>query len=515
MKHTWLAMVALAVLASTHAQSVLADQYWTYSDANVDVIAAGSARYTANVATRLRKLDAAMGMVMKLDLANSRVPIHVYAVPREQLNKLYGGNYDYSSVFMNGEYESVILVDKNGDSDSTYASAYFGYAGSLILNNAYAAHYPDWARIGFAEIFAATVIDRNKVTVGGFRDYMVQALRSNHLIPTRTLFRARQSDPQFRTADGSMLFSAECWFLVHMLTIEGTYNDSFTKYLQLTADGQGEDAAYSASFPISYEDLDRKLADFLAAGRIKELVVMVPDLPAAAPPQPSTQVELKARLARIGMTHRLQADYAMQLAHEALASDAENEMATRALALGQLKQEQFVDALATSRKLATHAKLTAGGYADNGAVLQGLATAVDEKRASLGVEAPDLRQQARDSYRHAVALDANDLEAWHRLTELVIQQEDEAAAKVFLAEVEPVFYRHSNDARLANAIARLSERAHDYDNAFKFAVAWRTHAIDPAERRSADSMVDNLRDYLQRRNAAQPSGAGADPSAHH
>ena len=54
--------------------------------------------------------------------------------------------------------------------------------------------------------------------------------------------------------------SAQAWCVARLVFVEGWHRAEFGRYLDLMRQGQPEPAAYSATFKVSYEDLDRELA---------------------------------------------------------------------------------------------------------------------------------------------------------------------------------------------------------------------------------------------------------------
>jgi hypothetical protein len=106
---------------------------------------------------------------------------------------------------------------------------------------------------------------------------------------------------------------------VHLILIEGKYREQFGHYLELMNQGQTEADAFAASFQgVSYEDLDKMLKTAIAARKISELYVEIPEEQDAGKADRVSAAELKGRFARVGVLHGEALDYSLKFAQEAL-----------------------------------------------------------------------------------------------------------------------------------------------------------------------------------------------------
>ena len=507
----WVAAAWLLLLPFASAQAA---DGWSYRYKWVDVTAEKSSQEATQLAHDLYRLDVAMVKLLALNLGDSRPRVHVYSMSEGQLKQLLGDK-NIGSEYVASGFENDILINDAAPFENRYYGAYYGYAGSVLMSEG-ALRYPFWFRSGVAEVFSASKMERKRVKLGGYLQWRAQVLLEGTFIPVRTLLRMHQNDPQVKlTSSTRDAYDSECWFLVHLILIEGKYREQFGRYLYLMSQGQAEADAFAESFPgVSYEDLDKMLKAAIAARKIGELYVDIPEQQDAAKADRVSAAEVKARFARFGVLHGEALDYSLKLAQGALAAEPTNESALRALALGQVRQGRYDEAFRTINRLAESHSLSAPAYADSAAVLVDVSKAVRQGEVSVGEEAPGLIRHAREDYAHAIELDEENLGYWSQLAELIGAQHDVEAAKALKPKAEKVFYLHPRNSNLARALASMFGQTNDPEDAFKFAVAWQTNAIDDAGRDAAAAYLSRLRVGLERRDAASSAAAPAENSGH-
>jgi hypothetical protein len=497
-------LLGCALLQFAECAVAQADQYWSYSDRNIEVTAEGNAKYAATLAHNLAQLDAALVRMFIVPAGSWRMPLHVYALPGSVYKKVWGAGS--TSVFTTSGFESAILLDNSDTNDHRYWPAYFGYTAAILTTQG-TLRYPYWYTSGISSVFGASSIAGDRITIGEFMKGQAQTLLLRPLLPMRTLLRLHADDPQLKAPDYAQSYSAQCWFFVHLILIEGEFHDSAAKYLDLMSQGQNEEAAFTASFNVPYEELDKAVHAALANGKIKELILTLAPIESAATPQLVSAAEVNARLAEFGVLHRHDLQGAMQRAQDAINAEPNNERAWRVLALGQVQQGQYAEALRSVERLSTQTSLSAAGYADSAHALTAIGEAVQQHQAVAGPDAPALLQRARDDYERAIALNGDDSFSYYYLARLILWQKDEAAARALKPRMEQEVYRHPRDANLAHGLAQLCAATSDFDDAFKFTVAWQKYAMSEPDRASATAYLSHLKEEIARRavGASVPS----------
>ena len=298
--------VTIALSMAIHAGPSRADAYWSYSYRGIDVTASGDAAYARALAHNVHRLDLTARKLLDSDSGAALPPTHIFAlhhatyeklIPKEEFSSLYRMSTRVVSAFLIHGGENYAFMDA---SDSRpYYGAYFGLAGSILASQGI--RYPRWYATGFARLLAPTQIRDADVTVGKVDEWMAKVVRAWRLkfIPVRTLLTAKEDDPILESDLMSEKYNAECWLLVHLITIEGLHKTEFTQYLRRVSDGADPAAAFAANFQVSFEDLDQMLRNVLDKATIRTLSFKVPDEPDTDAPRLLTTAEANAKLATL------------------------------------------------------------------------------------------------------------------------------------------------------------------------------------------------------------------------
>jgi hypothetical protein len=396
---------------------VAGDEYWTYSYHNVDVVAAGNAAYTGDLARYCLRLDAMLSRILGVKTFY-RAPTHVYALPAEQLSQYLG---DDRAAYHSSRYESVIVADNLAAHSSDYWGVYFGYTAALLAIDGQL-RGPDWYMLGVPLIFASTSYEHGRAKLGNVTTaYGVELGQGPPLIPMRILLKQKRAEVVAMGHDSSRIYEAEVWALAHGVFLERWHRAEFGKYLDLMRQATGETDAFTASFNVSYEQLDKEFASVIHQ-RPSVYTMEIPEDPSDqhASARRLSAPEVKAQLALLSVRYGKGPD-PVQLASEALQMDPHNQTALQALALAELARENYSNSLAAVDKLSVP-QTSYTACADSGEVLEGLADAVQSGNAILAVDAGTLRRRAKEDYERALAANSDDRRARAGLARLVHAQ---------------------------------------------------------------------------------------------
>ena len=278
--------------------------YFDYSYYKIDVMA-GDAEYARTLAHNVHRLDLAARKLVEWDRGAPLPPTHVYALHHETFAKLvppvqYAPSFRMASYatseFVIGDGEDYAIVDATA---TDYSGAYFGLAGSILSSERL--RYPAWFSTGFARMIAPAQIRGTKVTLGRVDAWLADVVTSPKLtfISTRLLLTMRSDDQLLKRELLKEKYTAECWLLVHLITIEGMYKSEFTQYLHLLDAGKDPSDAFSASFKVTYADLDKMLKDAIDKGSIRSLSLDIPDEPDTDQPRQLSGAESDGKIARL------------------------------------------------------------------------------------------------------------------------------------------------------------------------------------------------------------------------
>jgi hypothetical protein len=294
------ALLLLGVTSIAQAQG-----YFSYSYQGIDVMA-GDAVYARTLAHNVHRLDVAARRLLEWDAGAPLPPTHVYALHHPAFLKL-APPYQFAPTFQMVTHVTSAFDIRNGENyayvdasaSSDYSGAYFGLAGSILASGG--RRYPAWFTNGFARMIAPTQIHGTKVTVGRVDAWLAEVVKSWSLkfISTRSLLTMSPHDEVLKADLMQQKYAAECWLLVHLITIEGLYKSEFAQYLRLLDAGKDPSDAFAASFKVSYEELDKTLKDAIDKGSIRLLSFDVPDQSDTDQPRQLSAAEADSRIARL------------------------------------------------------------------------------------------------------------------------------------------------------------------------------------------------------------------------
>lgn len=299
----WGLGLAAALLAAVPA-SGWAEDYWYYTYKYLDVVAAGTSQYAINLAHNVDRLDRTLRKVLPL-VDPKPVPTHVYALAEGELRR-FGIGDNQSRYQTNGS--ETFVVTSTYKAPAQYWGAYFGYTGGVVATGG-GTRYPTWFSIGAPSVFAETEFRGDRIQTGGLTYYFGHEInRGGRLMPMSTFLTMRQADVDRLSPADRRMYDAEAWYVAREFLVEGHYRSELTQYLTAMAGGTAEPEAFSSSFKVSHEQLDKFLMQVMF-DQAHFYVLDVPDDRDAglAPPQKLTDAELKERLdaleARVGAFH--------------------------------------------------------------------------------------------------------------------------------------------------------------------------------------------------------------------
>lgn len=480
--------MALVLCLCTAVRDARAEDYWTFNYKDFEVTTIGGSAYAVELAHHIARFDKALSGILQLPAAY--LPTKIYSLPGAQVKELLGDSDAVSYRFTG--YEVMIVTNPRADANR-YWGALFGYTGSLLVSGR-ASRYPYWFQLGVPALFAHTEFENDRITTGGTGHEFGRAVQGRSPIPMQTFLRLRAGDPQLKVAAFENLYQAQSLYLARQVYVEGKFKPEFSRYLGLIRDGTAEPNAFTASFKISYEDLDKFIIQSMQDS-VHMFVVRIPQEPADHDlPRKLTAAQKDACLAGLSLQWNHWAD-ALRQASEALESEPKNEGALRVLARANVQEFNFAAALAAVDRLDALAAPTAAALTDNGYVLSQLARALSEKQASVGVGAETLIRRAKEAYDRAIALDPEDLRSWAGLANIYGYQRDRAAAMEFVPRAAAMMEKHRDSAALARALATMCSQTGLTDAALRFADYWRSDALNQADLEEAVAFISQLKPH--------------------
>jgi tetratricopeptide (TPR) repeat protein len=496
----------MVLLAACAPLAAFGATYYTYSYKGIEVTSSDGAENAKTIAHNLSRLDRAITAVMRIEASDWRPPTEVYAMPEAMFSRVRGISDNILSLYIPNSRGNTIEINATNTRDNEMFGAYFGYTGSVLLN-AYTFRYPPWFVRGLSETFAASLITKSTVTIGEASAGRVQPLLTKKLIPVRELLAVQNSDPQMKSPDYLAQYTAESWLLVHLIVLEGKYHSNFFKYFQLRDRGEDDAKAFTESFDVTYEDLDKVLDAVVKGRKITLVKVAVADDNDPGVAVRLSDAEAAGRLAALTAVHSVKADDALQMANEALALASANPDALFALAHVQIRRADYAAALRAADKLCSLDSLPQRAVARCGALFISLAGAVNQKKAVVDVEWPALAERSRQYYEKAIAMDPDDIASCEGMAGVLNDLRNAEYSQAFLPRAQKTLSAHPRASSLARALSGMCASMGNNVMALNYAVMWQNAALSEVERDSAAAYVSRLKETVDRsnlRNASAP-----------
>jgi tetratricopeptide (TPR) repeat protein len=164
-------------------------------------------------------------------------------VPASYLSK---GSLDLAGLFLESNYRNYILVRLDTEGEHPYSTVYHEYTHYITRH----LDLPIWLNEGIAEFYQNTDIDTHQIRFGQPDANDIQLLRSQSLLPLRTLFDVDHNSPYYHEEQKGTMFYAEAWALTYMLYLNDFNNETklIPNYIRALSSGQTSQAAAVTAF---------------------------------------------------------------------------------------------------------------------------------------------------------------------------------------------------------------------------------------------------------------------------
>ena len=140
----------------------------------------------------------------------------------------------------------------------------------LLVNNSFK-NAPVWFNEGLAEYYSKFYMSEDQRVVLGYPIVNhVLFLRTNKMLPLRTLFAVDHKSPQYNESDKTSIFYAQSWALVHYLMIGKTGRDEqLNKFIELLNARVPQERAFQEAFGTTLEAMELELSNYVGQDRYK------------------------------------------------------------------------------------------------------------------------------------------------------------------------------------------------------------------------------------------------------
>jgi hypothetical protein len=483
-----------------------AADYWAYRYKEFDVVAQGSAAYAESVARQLDALDQTLQKLLVREPGAAQPPTRVYALRPIDYAPIDASWIDSGGAFFHaGSFDHVLVVPSENEGPNPLRAHYAARARAW-LDEQGLGRLPDWFKHGFGLVVGTASVDNEQLILGQEIPAYMARLKQTNWISVEYLLFLSPDDPQFhKSAATEELYDAECWWLAHLILVDGVLDKSMSNYLARLIQGQDAVTAFTTSFNADFETLDKYFKKLRRTVTPHQNSSPMPKVDETIEPVPVDAAELKSRLVQLAVLHDAQSIIGKQWATEILQQTPDDERALAAFMAHELAARQYKSLLASMEQLQQRATLSAAAHGSIAAAQITLAQRRDSGVQGLGeLNANSLRADARVHLRRAMALDATSPLPVYALGWLLASQGDVAAARELLPGAEQIFYQRPYNSELAELLLRLHTLTGDTEAEFKFAVVARRLATTETDRYAAQRRIDRLRPAAKSSLADKP-----------
>ncbi len=291
---------ALPALAGAHALALPSEQdVWIRREtANFILFSNASESHTRDVGNRLETFRHVLARLNPDLNVNSPLPTYIFVFKNDHSFTPYKKRVGGAAVSMAGYFVShrdanYVVLNATPEGDP-FAPVYHEYVHYVFLNNF--ERLPLWFNEGIAECYTTFHAEADRVDIGRPLDDYVRWLRANRMMPLADLFAVDTDSKQYNEKERQGAFYAGSWALVHYLIWgKPEWKSHLPDHLRRL--DRGESLA-SLLKPVTYDDLERQLTDYVRRGKYLYSAFAVGELKVddAATTTPMTRDEVLYRL---------------------------------------------------------------------------------------------------------------------------------------------------------------------------------------------------------------------------
>jgi tetratricopeptide (TPR) repeat protein len=254
-------------MAATHPPALAKETWTSVRSKNFTLVGNANERDIRAVANRLEQFRAVFGALFPDVPLNSTVPTVVIVFKNDSAFKPYKVRPGEAGYFQPGEDKNYIALTSERASESQPFRTMFHEYVHLLVNNSMGVTVPLWFNEGLAEYYSTFDIDDRRVLLGNPIDSHILYLRSNQLLPLRTLLAVDYKSPYYNEANHMNIFYAESWMFMHyLLQSDGQrHRLQLTKFIDLLRAGASVDQAFPQTFQTSVESVEKDFKRYILA----------------------------------------------------------------------------------------------------------------------------------------------------------------------------------------------------------------------------------------------------------
>lgn len=498
----------LFVLFFSNAAAFGKDEWLAVRSKNFYLIGNASEKDIRSVAARLEQFREVFRRIFDKVNFNSPVPTTVIVFkdansynPYKPVKKDGQIDKNVDGYFLSAEDANYITLAVDGDINQAYETIFHEYTHFWIDNNVGKSSVPPWLNEGLAEYYQNLKIENDqKVILGSSQAEHLEVLSENKLIPFDTFFNTDNYTLTQQGSDGSGLFYAQSWALLHYLMQGGGRSGQMYKFLDLVMSGKPSPEAFSEAFQTDYATMERELKKYIEQNTYNATEINFKNkliFDVSMQSTPLSEADAKARLGNL-LYYFDRLNEAEAHLRQALMLNPNSSQAHVSLGLVKMAQEKFDEA---ERHLEKAIQLDANNYLAHYHYARVLSRQGMSEFGFVSEYSPPLAAKMRESLKKAIALNPDFSQSYELYAFVsVVRKENIDEAIEYLNRALKI--APGNQHYLIR-MAELLMWKEDFAAARKIAQTVAKTAAEPQLKVYAENALDRINDYEGQMYAAR------------
>ena len=275
-RHPGWRILSLAIVTLRVAALPAAGEWIQVRSPHFTLVSNAGVEAASEAARRFEQIRGAFRQALPTARTDPGQPIFILAVKDEKsLQELLPqywertGSLKPAGVFLAGPERHYVALRLDVQGSTAYRTLYHEYFHLLLKINH--PRVPLWLNEGLAEFYAHTRIAEDGIAVGLPSQAHVSRLRSEKLLPLRTLFAVDRTSSHYNEAQKASIFYSQAWALTHYLMTAGRGDaprSPIDELLALMQQGVRTEQAIQmalGALPL----LEKNLADYVAGDKFR------------------------------------------------------------------------------------------------------------------------------------------------------------------------------------------------------------------------------------------------------
>jgi hypothetical protein len=263
---------------------LLAAENWIeVRSAHFTVYTPASEKEARNIANQFERIRALFHNAFPKLRTKPAQPVIILAVKGEKgMKELLPEQYEVqghlhaAGLYQEALDKDYLILQLEVPGENPYHSLYHEYTHSLMHLNF--SHLPLWLDEGLAEYFGNATLGEKKSRIGDVDPGDLYVLQTNNLLPMETLFAVDHRSPQYNESTRASVFYAEAWVVVHylMLDPEARQRQLMQRFLESWSQSHDQMEAARQTFG-DLNKFGEAISDYVHAGKFYDLLIKIQD----------------------------------------------------------------------------------------------------------------------------------------------------------------------------------------------------------------------------------------------